>query len=453
VDTLGLSEREYSEVQAEVVDLLTRLIRADTSNPPGNETAAAVVLREYFQENGIAATLVGETPERQNCLARLPGTASGPKLLLMGHLDVVPAAAHDWTHPPFAGLVQDGYVWGRGAIDTKNQVAAQAVALARLARQGHRLRGTLLYAATADEEVGDHNGVRWLLEHHADLLRADYVINEGGMEMLRLGERRLYLPNVGEKGTAQFRITVHGRAGHGSVPLHHDNAVVAAAQVVTGFANYQPDVPQNHAARPLVEAVVSDRRLRARLLAPESARAALSDLAARDEGMAEMIEPLLGLTFVPTIVRAGGPSVNVIPAHAEVIVDCRTLPSQTLEDVRREVEQALEDLPSPWDLEFIDPIGGNESPANTPLHDALASTLHDLVPGAEVVATISGGYTDAQRLRAAFPGVVAYDFCPYVEEDGLTIAPRIHGVDERISMRDLTLQVVFSQRLAEKLLA
>lgn len=454
METWGLTDREYADLEEEVVDLLAKLIRADTSNPPGNETAAAQVLEEYFHDKGVEATLIGELPERRNCIARLPGRAErAPSLLMMGHLDVVPAEAEEWTHPPFSGLERDGYVWGRGALDTKNQVAAQAVALARLARQGHRLRGTLIFAATADEEAGDHNGVGWLLEHHPDLVRSDFLINEGGMEMLRIGERRIYTPNVGEKGTAQFRITLRGRAGHGATPLHTGNAVTAAARVVTAFAEYEPEVSAQQLSQPLVDAVVADAGLGARLKDPTAARAALRELATIDPGMAEMIEPLLGLTFSPTIVRAGGESVNIIPSHAEVTVDCRTLLSQSLDDVRREVERALADVDAPWEIEFLDPTPGNESPADTPLRDTLEATLRELVPNAEVVCTHSGGYTDAQGFRAAFPGIVAYDFCPYLEEDGPTIDPRIHGVDERIAVRDLVLQTVFSERLARRLLA
>ena len=232
-------------LQEEVVDLLSRLIRADTSNPPGDATAAARVLDRYFRDNGIEPTLVGESPELPNCVARVPGDGGGPSLLLLGHLDVVPADAEEWTHPPFSGLVEDGYVWGRGAIDMKNQLAAQAVTLVRTARRkraGEALRGDLIFAATADEETGAHCGAEWLLDTRPELLRADFVLNEGGMDMFATGGAHVYTIHAGEKGYAACRVTVSGRSGHGSVPLHHQNAVLGLARVISALEHYQPEV-------------------------------------------------------------------------------------------------------------------------------------------------------------------------------------------------------------------
>ena len=145
----------------EVTDLLQRLIRVDTTNPPGNETAAAELLRDYLEANGVACELIASVPERANLVARLPG-GDGPSLLLLGHTDVVLADAGEWSVPPFSGEVRDGEVWGRGALDMKGQVAASAVAIASLAREGFEPEGDLIFAATADEEVGDGFGLSWL---------------------------------------------------------------------------------------------------------------------------------------------------------------------------------------------------------------------------------------------------------------------------------------------------
>src|SRR5450756_2533739 len=175
----GLEADDWNGLEREVVDLFTALLRVDTTNPPGNETACALVLQNYLAGNGIESTLVGETPERQNLVARLDGARPGPTLTLMGHMDVVPADAAEWSMPPFGGLVKDGYVWGCGATDMKNQVAAEAVALARLKRSGADFAGAVKYAATVDEEDGDHCGVRWLCQNEPDTLRSEYLINEG----------------------------------------------------------------------------------------------------------------------------------------------------------------------------------------------------------------------------------------------------------------------------------
>ena len=250
----------------EVVGLLSRLIQADTSNPPGDATAAARVLERYFRDNGVEPVLMGELPELPNCIARVAGDGGGPSLLLLGHLDVVPADANEWTHPPFSGLVEDGYVWGRGALDMKNQLAAQAVALVRIAR--HRtawgaLRGDLIFAATSDEETGERCGAKWLLDTAPELLRADFVLNEGGMDMFAAGAGRVYTIHAGEKGYAACRITVSGRSGHGSVPLHRDNAVLGLARVIAALERYEPEVSTDRVPSALIDRVVTDPLARA----------------------------------------------------------------------------------------------------------------------------------------------------------------------------------------------
>jgi acetylornithine deacetylase/succinyl-diaminopimelate desuccinylase-like protein len=442
----------------EVVGLLSRLIQADTSNPPGEVSSAAAVLEAYFRENGVAPLVVGEAPELPNVIARLPGRGGGPTLLLLGHLDVVPAEATEWKHPPFSGLVRDGTVWGRGALDMKNQLAAHAVAfvlLARRAAAGEALRGDLVFAATADEETGERCGAKWLLETSPELLRADFVVNEGGMDMVELGERRLYTIHTGEKGYAACRVTIRGRAGHGSMPLHRDNAVLGLARVVAALERYDPEVASDRLPVAFIDRAVADAGLRERLNDPATVHAALRELAAVDAAgaaAAATIEPLLGLTFSPTIVRAGGSAVNVIPSHAEVTVDCRLLPGQTAEDIRREIACALTDIDEPWGMELLNCMPGSESPPDTPLRDAVSATMDELVPGAEVICGHFSGFTDSAHLRTAFPDAVAYGFCPFIVENGAAIRPRLHGVDERITVRDLAFQARFFERLATRLL-
>ena len=337
----GLTRDERRALEHEAVGLLSRLLQADTTNPPGNETRAALVLREYFAGHGLEAQLVGDLPERQNLVVRLPGARPGPRLGLLGHLDVVPAEADEWTVPPFAGAVRDGYVWGRGATDMKNQVAAEAVAVTRLARAGAPFAGELLFIATADEERGDYCGARWLATRRPELVRCDYLLNEGGGTYSIADGVRLYPLTVGEKAFADFRITVRGRGGHGSVPLHDLNAVERLGRVITAIAGHEAGVSVAPFTARYIERLVADRGMRDRLKDPALARAAVRELHATDPESAYEIEPLLGMTFSPTIVRGGGEAVNVIPSHASVDIDCRILPGHTPDDVRREVDAAL----------------------------------------------------------------------------------------------------------------
>src|SRR5262249_38547262 len=173
----------------EVIDLLQRLIRLDTVNPPGNETAAAELLRKYLEANGVACELYARTPERANLIGRLPGRGEGPRLLLLSHTDTVLADPAEWSVDPWSGELRDGQVWGRGALDMKGQVAASAVVIASLAREGFRPAGDLLFAATADEEVGDDPdyGLSWLCREHPDAVRCEYAVNEGAGDRVEIG--------------------------------------------------------------------------------------------------------------------------------------------------------------------------------------------------------------------------------------------------------------------------
>ncbi|HMK93698.1 MAG TPA: M20/M25/M40 family metallo-hydrolase, partial [Thermoleophilia bacterium] len=307
----GLRESGLREFEDEAIGLLTRLLQADTTNPPGNETLAAHVLRDYFADYGLKAELVGDLPDRQNLIVRLPGARPGPTLGLLGHLDVVPAEPEEWAVPPFSGAVQDGYVWGRGALDMKNQVAAEAVAVARLARAGADFGGRIVFMATADEERGDYCGARWLTQARPDLVRCDYLLNEGGGTYVRVGGVPLFSVSIGEKAFAQFRITTRGQGGHGSVPLHDLNAVERLGRVIAALADHEPAVTVDPTTAAYIDHLVTDARLAARLKDPARARAALRELRVRDLESAYEIEPLIGMTFSPTIVRGGGEAVNV----------------------------------------------------------------------------------------------------------------------------------------------
>ena len=447
----GLARDERKAIEGKAVALLAELLQTDTTNPPGNETRAALVLREYFARHGLESQLIGEFPERQNLIVRLPGKRPGPRLGLLGHLDVVPAEAAEWSVPPFSGAVRDGYVWGRGATDMKNQVAAEAVAVARLARAGTPLAGELLFIATADEERGDHCGARWLVSEHPDLVRCDYLVNEGGGTFSVAGGVRLYPLTVGEKAFADFRITVRGRGGHGSVPLHDLNPVERLGRVIAALADHAAAVTVAPYTARYIERLVADPELRGALTDPRRARAAVRRLHELDPEAAYLIEPLLGLTSL-TILRGGGEAVNVIPSHAAVDVDCRMLPGQTGDDVRREVAAALAGIPD-WDFAWTDLTTGNESPVPTPLSAAVDRAMAELVPGSEVVPLHLCGFTDSRWFREAFPDIVAYGFCPFVAEDAATMGGREHARDERIAVSDVAFQVRFFELLASALLA
>ena len=453
-DIAGIDPAAVAEVERETSELLSALIRIDTSNPPGDETRVAELMAAWFRERGLEGEVAGEPKGRESFVLRLDSGRPGPSLLLLAHEDVVPANAPDWQVPPFSGLIRDGYVWGRGAVDVKNLVAAHAVATARIARAGGPAAGTLVYACTADEEEGSVGGARWLIDNRPDLVKTDYVINEGGGHFLERAGRRVYIMESGEKGTAQFRLIVKGEAGHASVPLRSGNAVVAAARVVEALVAHESPLAIDGSSEDLVRLLVDSPALRERLRDPKTARAALVDLARRDVQLADMIEPLYGFAFSPTIVHSNSIAVNVYPTRVEVTVDCRMLAGHDEQEVLTEVRTALDGVEADWDLQWVGPVvRGNSSPYPSPLSDAIEKTLERHVPGAVLANSHSVGFTDSNWFRAAYPDTVACNFAPHLVEGYDEVTPRYHNVDERIFIRDLAFQALFAEQVALELLS
>ena len=418
-----------TSLRTEVTDLLSRLIQVDTTNPPGNETAAAELLRDYLQTNGLQCELYARVPERANLVARISGRGEGPSLLFLGHTDVVLADPAEWSVPPFSGTVTQDEVWGRGALDMKGHVAANAVAIASLAREGFEPAGDLIFAATADEEVGDDFGLSWLCSEHPDAIRCDYAVNEGGGDPLRVGGDPYWIVATAEKLTAPFNVRVHGRSGHASMPGIADNALVKAARLVERIAAYRPE-PQIQ-----LEVEVFLRALLGELPLPGDVVARARE---RDATVAELIEPLLASTFAPTMISASRKR-NVIPALCEIVVDCRLLPGQTPAEIEPVVRGIL-GTDIPYDLEFLKAEGGTRSSLETPLWSAVESFVAELEPGGLPVPVICAGFTDSHWLREAF-GTVAYGFFPYRTMTPELAATLIHSADERVPVSDLELGV------------
>ena len=425
----------------EVADLLQRLIRVDTTNPPGNETAAAELLRDYLEASGVGCELIAKVPERANLVARIPG-GEGPSLLFLSHTDVVLADPGEWSLPPFSGELRDGEVWGRGALDMKGQVAASAVAIASLAREGFRPTGDLLFAATADEEVGDDFGLSWLCREHPAAVRCDFAINEGGGDRLVLTDgTAIYEATAAEKKTAPFRIHVRGRSGHASMPGIADNALVKAARLIERLAAFQPEPQLGPEVEGFLRAVLGE--VPPPLEAVERTRA-LSSVAA------DFVEALLGATFSPTIISASSKR-NVIPALCVVEVDCRLLPGQHPEHIEPFIRAVLGgDIE--YELEWLEPEGGTRSPLDTPLWRALEEWVAAKEPGARAAPLCGAGFTDSHWLREAF-GTVAYGFFPITgdmppEEAALLV----HSADERVPVSDLVLGVDWLRHAARSVL-
>jgi acetylornithine deacetylase/succinyl-diaminopimelate desuccinylase-like protein len=411
-----------------VTQLLQELIGIDTVNPPGNETQAAKLLRDYLAESGVESDLYAKVPERANLVARLAGSGGGPSLLLLSHTDTVVADAAEWQVDPWSGELRDGEIWGRGALDMKGQVAASAVAIASLARDGFRPVGDLVFAACADEEVGQGFGLPWLCEQHPDAVRTDYALNEGAGERMELLGRAFYLCSSAEKMSSPFRLRVHGRAGHASVPGIADNALVKAAPLIERLAAYRPELLLGPETDAMIQAVAGR---------PLGAAEALELARDGDEAAAELLEPLLSITLSPTMVSASERR-NVIPHLCEVVVDCRLLPGQTQAEVEPLLREVLGE--GDYDFEWIEGRGGTRSALGGPLWDAVESFVAQIEPEARVLPVSVAGFTDSHWVRDAF-GTVAYGFFPTRAMDAQVAARLIHSADERIAVDDLELAV------------
>jgi acetylornithine deacetylase/succinyl-diaminopimelate desuccinylase-like protein len=421
----------------EAVELLQALIRVNTVNPPGNETAAAELLRAYLEPFGVECELYARVPERANLVARIPGRGEGPSLMLLSHTDTVLADPAEWSVDPWSGEVRDGCVWGRGALDMKGQVAANAVAIASLAREGLVPSGDLIFAATADEEMGEGVtfGLEWLCEVHPDAVRCDYAVNEGAGDRIDLGGRVLYLCSAAEKRSSPFVLRVNGRSGHGSMPGIADNALVKAAPLVERLGAFAADPVLIPEAAGFLEAAADRSPL---------AGDALALARSIDPVAAELIEPLLGMTVAPTMVAASEKR-NVIPGRCDVTVDCRLLPGQTEQEADALVRSWLGD--GDYELEWRDGQGGTRSALATPLWSAIESFVAKIEPEARLAPMCVAGFTDSHWLREAF-GTVAYGFFPMRTMSAELAARLIHSADERIPVDDLELGVAFLRHVA-----
>ena len=230
------------EVEEEITSLLSELIRIDTTNPPGNETKAAKYLSENLGKDGFKCELFESAPGRGSVITRLKGTGEKPGLLLLSHLDVVAANAKEWSVNPFGGVVKDGFVWGRGALDMKGMSAIEVMALKLLKRNGVKLKGDVILAATADEEMGGLGGADYLLRNHREKIFAPYVLNEGGGSAIPTLNKNVYTVNTAEKGLLWFKVKAKGTPGHGSMPEAADNAIMRMSKVIEKLGNYHAEI-------------------------------------------------------------------------------------------------------------------------------------------------------------------------------------------------------------------
>ncbi|MEH3053270.1 MAG: M20/M25/M40 family metallo-hydrolase [Patulibacter minatonensis] len=436
----------------EATRLLQHLVRTRTVNPPGDEAQAQRWLAHELHEAGFHIQLLEAVPGRPNLIAELgrpehehPGDpVHGPILTLLSHVDTVLADADDWQRDPWGGELVDGELWGRGAIDMKSQTAAEVAAAIALARSGWRpASGLLRVVVCVDEEVGGTLGARWLCEQHPALVRTDIILNEGGGAQLRVGDARHYSIGVGEKGVCRFAVRTRGRAAHASTPGVGVNALLGLLPVLERLRDAQLPIDLTDAPRQLLEGL----GLLGDGIEPEEAVAALRERAPQ---LAPLVEPMLRVTAAPTMASASS-KINVIPASAELRVDCRIPPGMTEEVARGRVAELLDGLDV--DVEFTETIMGNGSPAGGAVYDAIDAWLRANDPDAgPSVPTILPGFTDSRWFRATFPDCQAYGFFPHRHMPLTQTYPLMHAADERIDVRDVAFAARAYRDLVRELL-
>ncbi len=415
---------------------LQRLIQVDTTNPPGNELVLARYLEEVLSSDGIETRLFEPVENRAAVVARIPGTGAARPVMLLAHMDVVGVEREQWSVDPFGGIIRDGYLYGRGAIDDKGMLAVNLMTMLllqrRLAAGGERLSRDVVFVATSDEEAGGEYGIEWLISSHPRLIEAEFALNEGGRVRIVNGAPLYVAVQTSEKVSHLLTVTARGPAGHASVPLA-GNALVRLGRALAAIGDHR---------EPLV-LLPATRRFFERLsqVWPEPAESrAMTDLVASDpersaRGSAALaaipaFDALLRTGISPTIMR-GGATPNVIPGEAEAVLCVRTLPGERLDATIGRLSEVVPD-----DISITVTARGEDSPVSdfsSPLFAAIEAAVQELIPGIATVPYLSTGTTDSAHLRRQ--GIQAFGLLPFPLEPG--DEQRMHGHDERVPLSSL----------------
>ncbi len=426
--------------------ILADLIRLNTVNPPGNESLAARYLKEVCDSAGIENEIIEGEEGRGNFIARL-GTGNGPRrLLYLGHSDVVPAG-EGWEWDPFSGERRGKLICGRGARDCKGLLAAELYTLLRLARERVPLKGTLIFAATADEEKGGRWGVNYLLEQCPGKLQADFAVNEGGEEPIVLGGRTFYFIQMGEKGTAWSKLLARGTACHGSVPTLGDNAVTKMAAALHALACYHAEIKLIPEVQFLLQKLLRAIGLEIPVIV-ENVDLLLDRIATQDRDFAEGLRSMTRMTVSPNVVQ-GGSKTNVVPDECRASIDIRILPGQDEEYVRRELHGCVG---GNVEIEIPNYHPPTFTAADSP-HYRLIEEITAQTADGEITCLpyISSGATDSRFLRhARIPSFGIGHMVPGIDREGRST---VHGKNERIDVPSLHLKAEFLYTLARTYLS
>jgi len=420
---------DWDALEREATELLQTYLRIDTTNPPGGEEAGAQFLASVLRRDGIEPTFYDAGNERLSLSARLPGTNGGgtKPLVLLSHIDVVPVEREYWSKDPYAGILEDGVLWGRGALDMKGMGVMELLVFLLMNRHSVPHRRDLLFLAVADEEAASHHGMGWLAEHHPELLVADGVINEGAFGFGELMGHRGLIFGVAttEKAPLWLRLVARGRPGHGSLP-HGDNAALRLVQALGRVADVE------RSARLLPETQLTLETLKSVGLFPAELDVTDPEVLQGLAGASDLVRALVS-NSVSLTTLAGGSKMNVIPARTEATLDCRLLPGEDVDAFLRDLSDVIDD--DSVAIEVVHRDVPLVSEVRSELLEHVEATIRHETAGGVVMPMVSPGFTDSRIYRAH--GVPAIGYTPALlttEEVG-----GVHGHDERISTANLRL--------------
>ncbi len=415
--------------------LLQKLIRFNTTNPPGNETDCIKFIYSLLKEAGLEPVMLGKVPERQNLVVRLPGKKDAAPLFMYGHADVVTAANQEWQHPPFEGVIDEEFVWGRGALDMKGGLTMMLSALLRAWHEGVTPPGDIIFAVVCDEENGGVYGAKYLTEEHPDLFRGvKYAIGEMGGFTLHLGKKRFYPIMISEKQRCSFKLTVTGPGGHGSLPVR-GGAAAKLAKILERLDKKRLPVQITPPVKMTIEALGQNMAFPASLIFRLLLKPSLTDrLLALLGDKGKFFDPLLHNTVSPTIIR-GGDMINVIPGEITVELDGRLLPGL---DKGEMIAQMQDLIGSEADL-AVTYFSPGPAEVNMGLFETLSDILRESDPVAIPIPFVGIGVSDARFFCRL--GIQTYGFTPMILPKEIDFSRLIHGANERIPLEALTFGV------------
>ena len=430
-------EELFAQVDAqrdEIIALEQALVRIPSVNsgfmPTGDETPVCEYIRDWLAEDGIQSEILGRTPERGNIIARIEGTNSDAGLMFMSHTDVVPVEEEEkWRFPPFSATIADGRIYGRGASDCKGLLTAQLYAMRLLVRNGIQLEDSLILCSGADEEHGGRYGFGWLAENHPDKIRAPFAVNEGGGTPIDSPSGLTYLLGTGEKGRLQVEIEVKGVSSHASVPWQGTNALYTLQWVLQRIEAYEPERDTSTSLFDHLSVFAIEHKPSA-----ENVDEIIAEVETENPRFASMMRALSRMTLTPTMIT-GGIKSNSVPESIRLTCDVRTLPHQSDDYLREQLDSILEGIPNTtYEIDYM--AVPNSSSFDTDLgrsvQRATAAALG--IDDIQWVPAISTGFTDSRFTRPL--GTVTYGFNGSHPDDDPMLS-RAHGTDESIGISSL----------------